>query len=97
MTKTSVEAHVAPEKHEQLKKTFREQTLNPPPQHKQVLLVQSSSDPTLWRTVGFRPNRVVSEGYRNSGEVSAAFEVFRSAGAELTVHIFEVINNQEWR
>jgi len=67
MIMTSVEAHVAPEKHAQLIQAFKEQTANPPPALKQVLLVQSSSDPTLWRTVGFWPNRVVFEGYRNSG------------------------------
>jgi len=97
MIMTSVEAHVALERHEELIRAFKEQTLNPPPQLKQVLLVQSSSDPTLWRTVGFWPNRVVFEGYRNSGEVSAAFKVFRAAGAEPTVQVFEVIDNQEWR
>ena len=97
MIMTSVEAHVAPEKHELLRQTFREQTLNPPRELKQVLLIQSSSDPTLWRTVGFWPNRVVFEGYRNSGEVAAAFKVFRSAGAEPTVHVFDVIENQECR
>ena len=93
---TSVEAHVAPEKHEQLQKAFREQILNPPPQLKQVLLLQSSSDPTLWRTVGFWPNRPVFEGYRNSAEVPAALKVFRAAGAEPTVHVFEVVDKQEW-
>jgi hypothetical protein len=94
---TSVEAHVAPEKHEQLRRAFGEKILNPPPVLKQILLVQSSSEPTLWRTVGFWPNRVVFEGYRNSGDVSAAFNIFRSVGAEPTVHVFEVVDGQEWR
>jgi hypothetical protein len=40
---------------------------------------------------------VVFEGYRNSGEVAAAFKVFRAAGAEPTVQVFEVIDNQQWR
>ena len=61
------------------------------------LLVQSSSDQTLWRTLGFWPNRVVFEGYRNSREVSAAFRVFRAAGSEPTVDVFEVIEKKEWR
>lgn len=76
-------------------KAFKEQTLNPP-QLKQVLLVQSSSDPALWRTIGFWPNRVVFEGYRNSGEVPAALKIFRSVGAEPTVHVFDVIDHQDW-
>ena len=97
MIMTSVEAHVAPERHEQMKQAFGEKTLNPPPALKQVLLVQSSSDPTLWRSVGFWPNRVAFEGYRNSGEVSAAFRIFRSVGTEPTVHVFEVVDQQEWR
>jgi hypothetical protein len=35
---------------------------------------------------------VVFEGYRNSGEVVAAFKVFHAAGSEPTVDVFEVID-----
>jgi beta-alanine degradation protein BauB len=52
MAMTSTEAHVAPDRHESLRQTFGERTSNPSRELGQVPLVQSSNDPTLWRTTG---------------------------------------------
>lgn len=97
MIMTSVEGHVAREKHELLKQTFRKKNLNPPRELKQVLLVQSSSDPTLWRTLGSWPSREAFEEYRSSNDVSAAYRTFRSAGTEPAVHVIKVIDQPTWR
>jgi hypothetical protein len=96
MMMTSIEAHVAPEKQDLLKQAFKKLTANRPPALRRALLVQSSTDPTLWRALGFWPSSKVFEEYRKSVDTPAGIAIFRVAGVEPVLSVFEIVDQQEW-
>ncbi len=53
-------------------------------------LVQSASDPTLWRTVGVWSSQQAFEDYRASVQAPPPLVLFRSLGAEPTQALFEI-------
>jgi heme-degrading monooxygenase HmoA len=96
MVMTSLEAHVDPNKQELLKQAFKQQLASQLPGAIEAVLTQSSKDPTLWRLNGFWKSHEDFENYRRSVEVPAGFLIFRAAGAEPTIAMFEVVDQQKW-
>ncbi len=53
-------------------------------------LVQSASDPTLWRTVGVWSSKQAFDDFRASVQTPPPLALFRSLGAEPTLALFEI-------
>ncbi len=85
-----LEAHVAPEKYPILEKVFKEGKDQRPPQLLQTFLVQSTTDPTLWRIIGLWDSREALEEMRRLGTPKGIL-MFRETGAEPTLSTFDVI------
>jgi quinol monooxygenase YgiN len=90
MIMTVLEAHVAQEHWTHLRQAFERDLRGLPAQLVQSFLVQSADDPTLWRVVTNWRSREALAEYRDSVEVPAGIVMFRSAGAEPALSIFEV-------
>lgn len=86
---TVLEARVSEECWEVLQNAYRklggESALRP----MQSFLMQSKETPTLWRIVSIWENMESLQKVRQSGETPAGVLVFRAAGAEPTLEIFE--------
>ena len=64
---TTLEAHVAPENWSILEQAYRDATMRGrPAEMLQTYLIQSVSDPTLWRIVVLWPSREALDAYRQS-------------------------------
>jgi quinol monooxygenase YgiN len=64
---TTLEAHVAPENWSILEQAYRDATMRGrPAEMLQTYLIQSVSDPTLWRIVALWPSREALDAYRQS-------------------------------
>ena len=96
MIMTSLEAHVEPAKQDLLKQAFKKELASRLPGATEGVLTQSSSDPTLWRLNGFWESLEVFENYRRSVGVAAGILIFRAAGAEPSMSIFEVVDRKNW-
>ncbi len=96
MIMTSLEAHVAPDKQEQLQQAFKKQLAEKLDGASEAVLTQSASDPTLWRLNGFWASREVFEQYRRSVPVPAGIAIFRAVGSEPTLTMFEVVGRVNW-
>ena len=89
---TTLEAHVAPENWSILEQAYRDATKRRrPAEMLQTYLIQSVSDPTLWRIVALWPSREALDAYRQSVENPGGLEMFRAAGAEPALIIFNVV------
>jgi hypothetical protein len=91
MVMTVLEAHVVTEQWEVLRQIFTEHSSTIPPQMVQSLIVQSAADPTLWQIISIWHNREALQEYRRSVETPNGILMFRSAGAEPTLTIFDVV------
>ncbi len=91
MVMTILEAHVAPEKWAALEQTFATGTEHIPPQLAQTFLIHSTADSTLWRIVSVWHSREALEEMRRSTETLGGVLMFRAAGAEPTLSIFDVV------
>jgi hypothetical protein len=96
MIVTSLEAHVAPDKQDLLQEAFKKQLAGKLAGAKEAVLTRSANDPNLWRLMGFWESREIFESYRRSVPVPAGFLVFRAAGAEPTLNMFEIVDRQKW-
>jgi hypothetical protein len=96
MIMISLEAHVDAAKQGLLKQAFKKELASQLPGAIEAVLTQSSNDPTLWRMMGFWASREVFETYRRSVAVPAGVLIFRAAGAEPTLDIYEVRDQQKW-
>lgn len=90
MVMTILEAHVAPENWVALEEAYRAGTKDLPPQLVETFLIHSNPDSTLWRIVGLWHSREALEEMRQSTETPGAVLMFRTAGAEPTLAVFDV-------
>lgn len=88
---TVLEAHVAPEHWEALRAAYAHQTTQAmPPEMVRTYLAQSGSDPTLWRVLSVWKSREALQAMRARPGTPAGVLVFRAAGAEPTLTIFDI-------
>ena len=90
MIMTVLEAMVPKEKWAALEQRFRTAGEQLPPQITHSCLVQSTSDPTLWRIVTVWRDREALQAYKQAVETPEGVLMFRSAGAEPTLSSFDV-------
>lgn len=90
MVITILEGHVAPENWETLENAYREGTKSLPPTILQTFLVQLTTEPTAWRIMTHWRSRAALEAYRQSVETPGGVLMFRAAGAEPALSIFDV-------
>jgi hypothetical protein len=100
MVMTIVEAKVARENWPALKEAYEAGTERPPSQLVETFLVHESPESTLWRIVGLWPSREALEEMRQSTGTPGAVLMFRAAGAEPTLSVFDVAAHaagESWR
>ena len=90
MVMTILEAHVANEKWGALERAYRAGTESIPPPIAQTFLVQSSGDQTIWRIITLWHSREALQEYRQSVDTPGGVLMFREAGAEPTLTVFDV-------
>lgn len=89
---TTLEAHVTPENWTILGQAYRDAIeRGRPDQMLQSYLIQHVSDPTRWRIVSLWSSREALDAYRRSVENPAGLEIFRAAGVEPVLSIFNVV------
>ena len=87
---TFLEARVSEEKWDNLRNAYRAvKAKQPALMPLQSFLLQMKEDPKLWRIVTVWESMEVLQKMRSSGETPAGILVFREAGAEPTLSIFE--------
>jgi heme-degrading monooxygenase HmoA len=87
---TILEAHVDEKNWSSFQNDFKERTAQLPPQMTQTFLLQDTADNTLWRIVSVWKSREALNEMRNSGETPTGVLMFRGAGAEPKLSIFNV-------
>ena len=90
MVITILEAHVEPDRWSGFESDFKNRTNQLPPQMLQTFLLQDAADKTLWRIVSVWKSREALDEMRSSGETPTGIVMFRSAGAEPKLSIFDV-------
>jgi len=90
MVITTLEAHVPADQWSALEQASQAGRDRRPAQLRDSYLIQSTSDPTLWRLIGIWQSRAAFEEYRQSVEVPGGVLFFRAAGIEPTLMLFEV-------
>ncbi|NJC96104.1 MAG: hypothetical protein FIB03_07175 [Anaerolineae bacterium] len=90
MVVTILEAHVDSGQSSRLLTAYQGGITNLPPQMIETFLMQSTSDKTLWRIISVWKSREALDEMRNSGETPAGILMFRAAGAEPELSIFDV-------
>lgn len=95
MVMTILEAHVAPDKWTTLQEKYAEATnhLESDPGLTQTFLLHSSKDSTLWRIATVWQSAEALAAMRQSGATPTGVLIFRSAGAEATLSIFDVVSH----
>ncbi|HEY7779704.1 MAG TPA: antibiotic biosynthesis monooxygenase [Ktedonobacterales bacterium] len=87
---TVLEARVAPDRWDQLRRAFEEGRARLPTQMVHAYLVQSAAEPTLWRGISVWHSRESLTAYQQSVETPGGVLMFRMAGAEPTLSLFDV-------
>lgn len=90
MVVTILEAHVRAENWIAFEHDYKKRTVQLPPQMIQTFLLQDMADHTLWRIISVWKSREALDEMRNSGETPAGVVMFRNAGAEPKLSIFNV-------
>jgi len=90
MVITILEAHVEEKNWSAFQTDFKTRTADIPPQMIQTFLLQDIADQTLWQIVSVWKSREALNEMRNSGETPTGVLMFRSAGAEPKLSIFNV-------
>ncbi|HXI64864.1 MAG TPA: hypothetical protein VNH14_10180 [Gemmatimonadales bacterium] len=86
---TVLEGRVPPDRASELQRLY--DAAGPlPPQMLQAFLVQSSTDPLVWRGIAIWRSREALEEYRCSVTTPTGIAMFRSVGAEPTVSMWSV-------
>ena len=93
MVMTILEAHVTPENWAALRQAFQDGAGQMPPQLLQSMLVQGASDKSIWRIISIWRSREGLEEMRRTSATPAGVLMFRSAGAEPTLSIFDVASS----
>src|SRR5579859_5489031 len=94
MMMTVVEAHVPAERWGDLEQNFSRIVNGMPAALVHTFLAQESADPTFWRLIGVWQSRAAFDEYRASVETPAGLIVFRDAGVEPSLKMFEVKGQQ---
>lgn len=87
---TMLEAHVEPGQWAALEQAYKEAIAQLDPGMTQTLLLHSLSDPTLWRIATTWLSREALDAMRGSGETPRGVLIFRAAGAEPSLSVFDV-------
>ncbi len=91
MVLTVLEARVASHRVPDLLRAFEETRLSAiPPFVVRSFLLRSDGDPEVWRIMTVFRSRQELDGMRASGQTPRAVAMFRAAGAEPTLSIFNV-------
>jgi hypothetical protein len=90
MVITILEAHVASDKWEVLKEAYGSGTDALPPPIAETFLAQSATDPTVWRIMTVWRSREALNEYRESVDTPEGVLMFRAAGAEPALSIFDI-------
>ena len=90
MIMTILEANVTSHRYDDLKNAYQKGTHSLPPQLVETFLVRSAANPDTWRIITIWKSREALEEMRRSTEVPSGILMFRAAGAEPSLSIFEV-------
>jgi len=90
MVMTILEAQVAPDKWTALEKAYQDMSLRLDPGLVQTFLVHGVKDPTLWRIITVWESREALDKMRQSNETPRGVVMFRAAGAEPTLAVFDI-------
>ncbi len=90
MVITVLEAHVDSNNWSGFQKDFQQRTVDLPPQMVRTYLLQDVKDRTLWQIVSIWKSREALDEMRNSGETPTGVLMFRGAGTEPSLSIFDV-------
>jgi quinol monooxygenase YgiN len=90
MVITILEAHVGAEAWPAFQDDYKNRTAQLPPQMLQTFLLQDVADQTFWRIISVWKSREALDEMRNSGETPTGVLMFRSAGTEPKLSIFNV-------
>jgi quinol monooxygenase YgiN len=90
MVITILEGRLAAKNWDSLEAAYQAGTATLPPDMIQTFLVQDSADPTVWRIMTQWQSRAALEAYRQSVETPGGVLMFRAAGAEPTLSVFDV-------
>jgi hypothetical protein len=93
MLMTVLQANIEPENWAALKDAYKAGTRHLPEQMTESFLVQSNEDPTLWRGIAIWRSRAEFEEYQHTVDTPGGIWMFRAAGAEPTLTIFDVVGN----
>jgi heme-degrading monooxygenase HmoA len=94
MVITVLEAIVAPERAADLQAAFRNAATRVPPGLVRSHLVRAAADPTRWRIETFWTSREALATMRSAG-TPAGVLMFRAAGAEPTLSVYDVASTIE--
>jgi quinol monooxygenase YgiN len=90
MVLTVLEATVSPDRTADLESAFRAAAAQVPPALVRSHLLCASSDRTRWRIETLWQSRAALEAYRQTTATPAGLLMFRAAGAEPTLSVFDV-------
>lgn len=93
MVMTVLEAHVAPERWDDLRTAIRRGLGELPPQMVEMFFVQSTADPTLWRGISVWKSREALDEMRRSVATPGGVLIFRAAGAEPVLTVYSVVES----
>jgi heme-degrading monooxygenase HmoA len=91
MVMTVLEARVTSDKWTALEQAYQAATRQLDTGISQTFLVHSSADSTLWQIITVWRSRQVLEAMRQSIETPRGVLIFRAAGAESTLSVFDVV------
>ncbi len=91
MVITILEAQVAPEKVALLEKAYKQGIENLDAGIAQTFLLRGSKDANRWQILTVWQSREALDAMRRSGETPRGVLMFRAAGAEPTLSVFEVM------
>jgi hypothetical protein len=90
---TILEAQVAAEKWGVLEQTFNEAVVKLDPGLTQTFLLHNSREPNMWRIATVWASRQALDTMRQSGATPTGVVIFRAAGAEPVLSIFDVTSS----
>lgn len=90
MVITFLEAHVTSDRWQVLEQTYKEATLRLDRGIVETFLLQNPKDTALWRILTIWESRTALDEMRNSLETPRGVLIFRAAGAEPVLSVFDV-------
>ncbi len=91
MVTTILEARVAPEKADMLEEAYRQGVQHLDAGIVQTFLLHSSKEPDLWQIVTVWESRAALDEMRQTASVPRGVLMFRAAGAEPMLAVFDVV------